>query len=293
MIDQLFCLPCDRDSARTALPLQVSFEYVVGNRTAVPEKHSTGWRTMPFHLCCMRETPCDGTSAIVEFRDKPSLKARSRDIIFVPAGVPHRINDLQSDSSEVSLWMHFFFRTMTVLDVLDYYELPNIIPAEKSAEIAFYLEQLVMLPRVLDFGYSVSQQVLGAGFCAALLRFGRPKPEKSRGINKDLQRCLPVMQLLANTTKMPAIGSLARSIYLSNSRFLAVFRSVTGMSPGQYFEHERYRKACLLLSRNEYTISEIAGQLGYCSAFHFSRKFKKLSGFPPNAYRKMHHLKND
>lgn len=292
MIEKLFCLPCDRDNVRTALPLQVGFEYVVGNRTVVPAKYSTGWRTMPFHLCCTRATECEGISAVVEFKDKPPLEARSRDIIFIPAGVPHRINDLPDTISGVSLWMHFFFRTMSVLDVLDYYELPNIIPAAKSAEISSYLEQLVALPHVLDFGDSVNQQVLGAGFCAALLRFGKLKPEKGRDIDKNLNRCLPVMQLLANTIKMPPVETLARSIYLSNSRFLAIFRSVTGMSPGQYFEHERYLKACLLLSRDELTISEISERLGYYSAFHFSRKFKTQSGLPPNVYRKMHHPGN-
>lgn len=293
MIEKLFCLPCDRDNVRTALPLQVSFEYVVGNRTELPENHSTGWRTMPFHLCCMRENDCDGITAVVEFKDKTPLEVKCRDIIFIPAGVPHRITDTRGKAPGISLWMHFFFRTMTVLDILDYYDLPNVIPAEKNSELADYLKQLVMLPQVLNFGYSVNQQVLGAGFCAALLGFGTLKPEKSDCINKDLQRCLPVMQLLANTVKMPAISDLAQSMYLSNSRFLAVFRSVTGMSPGQYFEAERYRKACLLLSHDEYTVAEIAEQLGYYSAFHFSRKFKKQSGIPPNTYRKMHNIESN
>ena len=293
VIKKLFCLPCDRDNVRTALPLQIGFEYVVGNRTSLPENHTTGWRVMPFHLCCMRENDCDGITAVVEFKDKEPLEVKCHDIIFVPAGVPHRINDTRGKAPGISLWMHFFFRTMSVLNVMDYYELPNLIPAAENRVLADYLRQLVMLPKVLDFGYSVNQQVLGAGFCAALLQFGRLKPEKSDSINKDLQRCIPVMQLLTNTVKMPSINDLARSMYLSNSRFLAVFRAVTGVSPGQYFEQERYRKACLLLSHNEYTIAEIAEQLGYYSAFHFSRKFKKLSGIPPNTYRKMHHIQNN
>jgi AraC-like DNA-binding protein len=36
------------------------------------------------------------------------------------------------------------------------------------------------------------------------------------------------------------------------------------------------------------TLAEIAEQLGYCDAFHFSKAFKKSVGSAPSSYRKNH-----
>ncbi|MDD3155334.1 MAG: AraC family transcriptional regulator [Victivallaceae bacterium] len=287
MIDPLFCLPCDRERTRDALALQVSFDYVIGSRTQIPRRHDTGWRTMPFHLCCMREPPCEGVAAHVECRNGESFETHAGDLIFIPAGQTHRIVDMDTPATAVSLWMHFRFRAMTVFDVLSQYELPRVISATENASLIRRMETLVALPRNLNFSESLEQQILGAGFCADLIRFGR-RTASGDTFHYNTRRILPVMQFLSRAEKMSPLEELADSVHLSASRFLAVFRAATGMSPGRYFENERYRRACLMLLRDEYTIGEIAERLGYCSAFHFSSKFRKAAGMPPSEFRKQH-----
>lgn len=48
----------------------------------------------------------------------------------------------------------------------------------------------------------------------------------------------------------------------------------------------RIEKAKELLSYQEHNISEIAYKIGYASAAHFSRQFKKMVGDSPSDYRK-------
>ncbi|MGF1683103.1 helix-turn-helix domain-containing protein [Photobacterium minamisatsumaniensis] len=44
--------------------------------------------------------------------------------------------------------------------------------------------------------------------------------------------------------------------------------------------------ACRLMEQKEYSLTDIASELGYANIAHFSRAFKKLTGFPPKDYRK-------
>ncbi|OLQ72785.1 AraC family transcriptional regulator [Photobacterium proteolyticum] len=44
--------------------------------------------------------------------------------------------------------------------------------------------------------------------------------------------------------------------------------------------------ACQLMENRQYSLTDIASELGYADIAHFSRAFKKLTGFPPKDYRK-------
>lgn len=44
--------------------------------------------------------------------------------------------------------------------------------------------------------------------------------------------------------------------------------------------------ACQLMENGQYSLTDIASELGYADIAHFSRAFKKLTGFPPKDYRK-------
>ncbi|PSW16083.1 AraC family transcriptional regulator [Photobacterium rosenbergii] len=44
--------------------------------------------------------------------------------------------------------------------------------------------------------------------------------------------------------------------------------------------------ACRLMENKDYSLTDIAVELGYADIAHFSRAFRKLTGFPPKDYRK-------
>ena len=65
--------------------------------------------------------------------------------------------------------------------------------------------------------------------------------------------------------------------YLSN-----VFKETTGTTLQGYYHNRRLETARLVLSSEEFTVSEVAGMLGYSSLYPFSLAFKKKFGYPPS-----------
>lgn len=69
--------------------------------------------------------------------------------------------------------------------------------------------------------------------------------------------------------------------YLSN-----VFSKAQGMSIQQYIINQRIEKVKLLLSYQEWNLTEIAYQLEYSSVAHLSTQFKKVTGLTPRDYKR-------
>jgi AraC-like DNA-binding protein len=60
------------------------------------------------------------------------------------------------------------------------------------------------------------------------------------------------------------------------------------MPPIQYHLQLRIKQAEIMLTSSNKTIKEISYELGFESAFYFSRVFKEKTNISPVDYRKMH-----
>lgn len=81
---------------------------------------------------------------------------------------------------------------------------------------------------------------------------------------------------------------LAKSLDLSYTWFRKCFKSRFGISPHQYQLQIKILKARDLLIRSNKTIEQISNELGFESAYYFSRLFKKKIGIAPIEFRKQH-----
>ncbi|MEM0964868.1 MAG: AraC family transcriptional regulator [Verrucomicrobiota bacterium] len=84
------------------------------------------------------------------------------------------------------------------------------------------------------------------------------------------------------------ISELARSCGLSHSQFVRRFHSVFGMSPKEYLQRVRVRKACRLLETTDSTVASVGLRCGFYDHSHFSRAFRTQTGMSPSVYRKEH-----
>ncbi len=82
------------------------------------------------------------------------------------------------------------------------------------------------------------------------------------------------------------LEELAQSVGMASNSFLRLFRENMGATPYQYLLNIRYSAAARLLRTTELSIEEICEEIGIRDRFHFSRLFKRYSGFSPAAYRK-------
>ena len=83
------------------------------------------------------------------------------------------------------------------------------------------------------------------------------------------------------------VARLAAVANVSASHYFAVFKSLTGFAPMDFFIRLRMQRACELLDATALCIKEVAALLGYDDQFYFSRVFKSVNGVAPTDYRKL------
>jgi AraC-like DNA-binding protein len=81
-----------------------------------------------------------------------------------------------------------------------------------------------------------------------------------------------------------SVDGIARHVAMSPSHFAHRFREVAQLSPMQYVKHVRLDRARVLLLADGLAASEIARAVGYASAAHFARDFKRQFGLAPTGY---------
>jgi len=78
---------------------------------------------------------------------------------------------------------------------------------------------------------------------------------------------------------------LAQHSGLSVSRLAHLFTKQTGLSPQRFLERHRMQVASRLLRMTEFTVTEVAADVGYEDPFYFSNRFRRYSGKSPSQYR--------
>jgi AraC family transcriptional regulator len=81
------------------------------------------------------------------------------------------------------------------------------------------------------------------------------------------------------------IDDLAALVKLGPQRFTERFRLTTGMSPWQYVQVRRVKRAQNLLAHRSTPLAEIALAVGFCNQSHFTNVFRHATGMTPREYR--------
>lgn len=89
----------------------------------------------------------------------------------------------------------------------------------------------------------------------------------------------------SNYLSNPSVKQLASLVNLSEKRFIMNFKNTVGLSPGQYINQLRMRKAVELIGNTDKKVSEIAQILGYADQYAFSKAFKRSFGESPANFR--------
>jgi AraC family transcriptional regulator, alkane utilization regulator len=81
------------------------------------------------------------------------------------------------------------------------------------------------------------------------------------------------------------VETLAQQVNMSRSGFAARFKELMAEAPLHYLTRWRMCRAVELLQSSNYTITEVAKQVGYDSDTAFSKAFKRQMGQSPSQYR--------
>jgi len=92
--------------------------------------------------------------------------------------------------------------------------------------------------------------------------------------------------LEADLTQEIDLHSVASEIAMPYETFRKRFQQQVGVSPGRYRATRRIDAACALLQQPDLSMRAIAMSLGFSDEFHFSRRFKQITGLPPREFRR-------
>ncbi|HTY50816.1 MAG TPA: AraC family transcriptional regulator [Steroidobacteraceae bacterium] len=121
---------------------------------------------------------------------------------------------------------------------------------------------------------------------AALLLTAAQSPTVRRPTARDERRITTaVRRIEAQAGQALALSELARSAAMSRYHFLRTFWQVTGMTPYQYLLRTRLHRAALRLRTSADPVSAIALEAGFNDIATFNRRFHRLIGRTPSAFR--------
>jgi len=80
---------------------------------------------------------------------------------------------------------------------------------------------------------------------------------------------------------------LSSKLHKEYSSLSKTFSQNENITLEQFFILQKIEKVKELLLYNEYTLTEIAGKLGYKSVQHLSSQFRNITGFTPTEFKKL------
>jgi transcriptional regulator GlxA family with amidase domain len=95
-----------------------------------------------------------------------------------------------------------------------------------------------------------------------------------------------------NLSQPLTVADMAEQVSLSPSAFAHLFPEVTGRTPYQFLKDVRLDRARDLLVAGHMPVTLVSKEVGYSSASHFIREFRRRFGYTPRAYSDMHSLRD-
>lgn len=248
----------------------------------------TGWRIMPYwvvlHIVHGAYT-CTLDARHEKEDEWCQVTARPGEVLMVPAGARHALTFAPGTTAD---GLHIHFGLYHDLDVFSVYHVPSVIEGDSAKAAA---QAISALTSTLARQDNTSLEALAARhadayrFLAEILAVSRRQPESEHRL-ATLGRLQVALQLIEQRpSPLPSVSELAEHCALSRNRFGELFKAALDMSPKQYIDQRRMRRAMSLLVHSDASIADIAERLGFYDAYHFSKRFKVLTGLSPRHYR--------
>ncbi|WP_176706156.1 AraC family transcriptional regulator [Paenibacillus hemerocallicola] len=229
--------------------------------------------------------------AVVVGIDNASYKVEPGQALIIPANVKYTFH-LLGDTA-VTHWLNFNFTLFEHFPLLDLLETPYTTSDAIGNEIG------QLQAEISDLVHAKHTNNSAALFAAAkvkqrlfsvleiVMSISRHKAGSLEKMNK-FQKFQPVFKYIEeHLDEKIKVSQLAGLLFVSTSHFYKEFQDSFDLSPMQYIQSQRFKKAQYLLSTSDLTVREIANLVGYDSTFPFIRFFKSMYGNSPGHYRKM------
>jgi AraC-like DNA-binding protein len=202
------------------------------------------------------------------------------------------VHHARSEKEKMSAhWLHIDYQFINGLDPVFFLDLPVVIKGKQATAFASVLKDIGLAYKneiKKNLNNLVSQIKGGFEFLSLLESVSKPNQTLSEQMVHDTRLQKVFNYILQNLEKEIKPTELAKLSNLSLSHFHALFQELVGQTPMSYIKKMRINKAQKLLVMTNASVKEVAINLGFKNAYHFSREFSKELGVPPIEYRKVH-----
>lgn len=90
----------------------------------------------------------------------------------------------------------------------------------------------------------------------------------------------------SHITEPISLDDISRSLYISKSHIERAFKKEYNQTPIAYWSNQRIMQVASMLVTTNYSLAQIAQQLGFSDVKYMSKTFKKIKGKTPMEYRR-------
>ncbi len=205
--------------------------------------------------------------------DENKIKLNAGGLIYLPKGARHSVYAPERTLDFYRI--NFTVRDAVTSEEIIFSERPKLISDSASRVIADICEEMRSVTLTENNGFK------NLSLLCRLLDFSI-----KASFNKHPKRIDAAIEYINEhyTEEIP-ISKLAELTYISEPHLFRLFKKELSVSPIEYKNELRIKKAEALLCDPECSIGEIALLLGFENACYFSRIFKMKRGISPIEYR--------
>jgi AraC-like DNA-binding protein len=136
---------------------------------------------------------------------------------------------------------------------------------------------------------SVREHLVAALLIDALVQIERGEPlgGASTATHGDALVCEVKAYIATNVAEALSLDHIADAFGLSRRHVTRLFRDKTGMTIGDYHDHERIARAQALLVTTDLPVGDIAWRVGLESGSALARMMRRVAGLSPSEVRRM------
>ena len=119
-----------------------------------------------------------------------------------------------------------------------------------------------------------------------IARFNGRKTSASniKAIGLQLERAIEYVE--KNYQNNFKILDLATECHMSETHFRRIFQEKMNMTPIEYVNFVRVKKACELIDKTDISMEEVAERVGFVTPSTFNRNFRRIIGTSPYQWKK-------
>lgn len=258
--------------------IQLNFDYIHGGITCIEKGYDSEMRKYPFYVLTIPNVP------VFLEKDGKTTPFPMDTALLIPPGVQHRLY-MHERKGAFAVWCHFQVTIYSFFDYLSLFELPETFRGESAEKLRSMIRGFLTTQPDTFYRNILHLKANGLMLTNEIVKrvaSRKEAPERLEGLLR-LHPALEYMQ--KNLHHKIKLEDVAKQVYLSKSRFMALFKEVMSISPGEYHCRMRLNAAYSMLTLENYTTAQVAQELQFYDVFHFMRQFKRQFGITPAALR--------